>query len=377
VGKGILLELHGRKAVVLTSQGEFRHVALAQGAGTIGDEVDYQEIRTNTWLRWTSVAAAACIVSVAVPFGYQSWALEQPVSFVTVDINPSVRLTLNKVDQVIAVAGLNTDGQAVLQGIDWKRRPITDVLNAITSNAVAAHKLDPVDETSAVVIAVAPVSGKTDRLSAEHQERLTIVTKDAVQSQVSREAAKQSKPAKAHVAALEATMKDSDEAATEGLTPGQFMIWREITASQPEVKADAIRTNGPGELLKKLHLDSAKVLQQAEAHDGKSESAGTKNEAEANPVVKPVTKPDANATGAAVSSEGKTPSPSQEDKKDPKKEQQVTKPEEQKPKGDGQQGDVKGKKEDVWEVPILGVKVPKPSYWPRPRTEKQKGQDQK
>jgi hypothetical protein len=124
-----------------------------------------------------------------------------------------------------------------------------------------------------------------------------------------------------------------------------------------------------------LHLNSAKVLQQAEAHHGKSESASPTKEPEANPVVKPVTKPDANGTGAAVSSEGKPLGPSKDEKKEPKKEQQVTKPEEQNPKGDGQQGGVKDRKGEVWVVPFLGVKVPKPSYWPRSGTEKPKGHD--
>ena len=51
---------------------------------------------------------------LAVSIGGYSY-IQTPVSYVSIDVNPSVELTLNRVDRVISATAFNGDGEAVLE----------------------------------------------------------------------------------------------------------------------------------------------------------------------------------------------------------------------------------------------------------------------
>ncbi|MDF2631198.1 MAG: hypothetical protein K0R39_5029, partial [Symbiobacteriaceae bacterium] len=129
MGKGVLLEMAGRQAVVLTPQGEFKKIPAPRGTWEIGDEVEYAELRSVApWARWGATAAAAAVLMVGSFVGYNQYTLTVPVAVVTVDINPSLELTLNKKDQVLKAKPLNADGELVLQGVVWNRKPFDEVV---------------------------------------------------------------------------------------------------------------------------------------------------------------------------------------------------------------------------------------------------------
>ena len=289
--RGILLEVEGRTAVVLTPGGEFKRIPAPAGLHQIGDEVIFAAPRPVSWLRWGVAAAAAAILVVAGgAFGYQTWTLAQPAALVSIDINPSIQLTLNKKEQVLRADAMNDDGRAILEGMDWKRRSVSDVLAAVTARAVEAGKLDPADETGAVLVAVAPA--KADDLPAALADQIRSDAKEAVVSSVTRKAAEHEITPKTTVAAVETTGAERDEAAKAGLTPGKLVLLRELQAKRADVTAEQVRQSGPSTVLRHLGLAPSEVLSQAERdHGGKSEShpgkegqgQGNREDATANP----------------------------------------------------------------------------------------------
>jgi len=283
VGKGILLEMAGRQAVVLTPQGEFRKVPVPGGNWDIGDEIEYAEVRQQpAWLRWGTAAAAAAVLFVGSFVTWNQVSLAQPVAVITVDINPSLELTLNKIDQVLKAEPKNADGALVLQGVDYKRKPLDEVLAAVTERAVEEHKLNPADEASAVLVGVAPATEK--ELSPAQAERVVEKAKAAVTNEVAKVASAQGQAPKTSVAVLTATGAERKQAEQEGLSVGKFMLMPEIQAVVPDVTPEEIRQSGPGKVLKEHNISPSEVFSKAEEKNEESHSKPSKDEEKAAPV---------------------------------------------------------------------------------------------
>jgi len=377
VEKAILLEMEGGRAVVLTPQGEFRRIPVPPGTWEIGDEVTLQQTRPAIpWFRWrwAPSAVAAVLLVLLMPLGYQSWALAQPFAIITLDINPSVQLTVNERDEVIKVEGLNSDGNAIVSGVDWKRHPVGEVLETLTAKAVEAGKLNPADAESVVLVAVAPANHK--ELTTTQSEKLVAATRQGVDSALAKEARKKNVEAKTQVAVLKATAAERDDASKEGLDVGKSVLKKELEARKPELKAEQIKKrltdSGPGQVLKDLLVNPSEFLKNAEekrspAKDEKKDAAGEPAEpasgkAEPNPVgVKPEKETPKKDTPPGQE-KGKDSEPKGKDQEKAKGQEKGSAPQ------NGKGGEVKEKEKDSsesWKVPIFGITIPKPQLFRR------------
>lgn len=269
MGKGILLEVEGRSGVVLTPKGEFKRVSLPHSAFDIGAEIQYKEPAAPRW-GWLAAAAAVLLMLVS-PVGYNAWTLAQPAALVMIEINPSIQLTIDGRERVIKAEGLNADGLMILEGIEWQKRSVEAVTRAITAKAVAAGKLDPGAESSAIVVAVAPVTaGKASSVETAHV--VAARSKIAAQTEVKVQAEAKGKAPKTQVAAVEATVKEVEAAKEQGLTLPKLIILQEVQASRPEVTGEALKEQGPGKFLHGLGISPSAIFSQAEERHNKKET---------------------------------------------------------------------------------------------------------
>jgi len=77
---------------------------------------------------------------------------KKEVSYVSIDINPSIVLSANRFDRVIKVEGLNSDAKKVLQNIDVKNEKLNVAVNKIVDEATRHGFLDPKVEDNAVLV---------------------------------------------------------------------------------------------------------------------------------------------------------------------------------------------------------------------------------
>lgn len=66
-------------------------------------------------LRLAGVLTAFLILTAGI-FGYRGF-YSSAAAYVSLDVNPSVELTLNRMDRVVNAAAYNTEGEALLQGV--------------------------------------------------------------------------------------------------------------------------------------------------------------------------------------------------------------------------------------------------------------------
>lgn len=107
--------------------------------------------RRGLRLAFTGFAAAIalCFVGCGLYF--------TPTASISVDINPSIQLDLNRFDHVIDVQGYNDDGQALAQSLDITFQPYAKALDTILQNQMITDCLAQ-DETLSITVAGADPS---------------------------------------------------------------------------------------------------------------------------------------------------------------------------------------------------------------------------
>lgn len=110
------------------------------------DEENYMNKKTKSITKWMSAAAAACLLAAFGLFGGIFYANNMAVdTVVDIDVNPSIQISTNKKDVVLKVDALNSDGEAVLDGMNLKNADIKVAVNAIIGSMVRCGYLTDAD----------------------------------------------------------------------------------------------------------------------------------------------------------------------------------------------------------------------------------------
>lgn len=76
--------------------------------------------------------AAICAFLLLGTGGYSVY--RQPVSYISIDVNPSVELGINRFGRVVSADAYNEDGQAVLQQLSLKNIPYVQAIKKLLAN---------------------------------------------------------------------------------------------------------------------------------------------------------------------------------------------------------------------------------------------------
>ena len=151
-----------------------------------GNTIDMKEIinmnkdtNRKNWIKPLCATAAALVLVVGGAFGVGHYNLANAVdTTVTMDVNPSVELSANKEDSVVAASALNEDGKKVLEGMDLKGMKLDEAANKVASSMVKEGYIS--ENANSILLAVKnDDSGK----SAEIEKRLSDSVNKALSEQ--------------------------------------------------------------------------------------------------------------------------------------------------------------------------------------------------
>ena len=125
--KSVVLEIKGKFAAVLSDDGSIKKVknrnyAVGQEIWSIQKEEDLK--MKNLPITKKIALCASCAAIMLFGTGAGVWVYAAPYSYVSLDVNPSIEYTLNRLDRVIKVKAVNDDGQAILDEVNmtyWQR----------------------------------------------------------------------------------------------------------------------------------------------------------------------------------------------------------------------------------------------------------------
>lgn len=104
------------------------------------------------------LAAAACCLALAAVGGHRLYFT--PTSVISIDINPSIELDINRFDRVIQVSGYNDDGTAFANSLDVLYLDYSDAVDQIVSSETVADCLARDELLSIAVVQSDPQQGQ-------------------------------------------------------------------------------------------------------------------------------------------------------------------------------------------------------------------------
>lgn len=112
-------------------------------------------------------AAAVCAVLVLVMGGVGFSLVRTPVSYVSIDVNPSIELGLNRFDRVVSVEAYNAEGEAILSGLPLRWKKYTEAIEVV----IGCEEMEGyLTDTSELVLTVVADSAREVRLMAGVKE---------------------------------------------------------------------------------------------------------------------------------------------------------------------------------------------------------------
>ncbi|WP_066066037.1 anti-sigma-I factor RsgI family protein [Neobacillus soli] len=141
--KGIIMEIDEAILTLLTPEGEFLHAKRLNQPYIIGEEIQFFPIvsmKTSSnlisYLKnlfklksvWAVIAALFIFLGSFIPM-YQN---NKAYAYMSIDVNPSIELGVNKKMQVVELTGFNNEGKKIISQIDnWRNKDVSRVTQAI------------------------------------------------------------------------------------------------------------------------------------------------------------------------------------------------------------------------------------------------------
>jgi len=160
--KMVITEINGNTAIGLRDDGSF--VRLSRCSYSVGQTV---EIKRNVPI---IRLAAACAAAFMLLSGAAVAAVRLPYSYVTLDINPSVKYTLNIFNRVLTVSAVNEDARAIVDAVEKDRAAyitLDDAIEMTIAQCETVGYLGQEEEDYVVMSVTSRSEGKTASLSEQ------------------------------------------------------------------------------------------------------------------------------------------------------------------------------------------------------------------
>ena len=207
--KAVVLEIRDKKAAVLTHGGQI--IKVSNKDYMVGQEVNIREASekvvdfAKNAGKWMPAAAAAAFLFVIGRFMCISM---EPYGVVSLDVNPSIEFTINNMDKVLYVNGVNDDGKNILDSISEDKlinQDIEKAVNVTIEKIESQGYLSEPDRNYVVVAANTVKESHTDKLVSRLDKSI-------------------SKNEKVQPITMKASDEELNEARERGTSPGKMII---------------------------------------------------------------------------------------------------------------------------------------------------------
>lgn len=210
--KGVILSVDKHFLTLLTPEGEFHRSKKEEEVYEIGKEIyfsPYDVKRSKSSLRfYTRSALISAMVSILLILSFlPSYFNEKVFAYVTIDINPSIELSLNENLRVVDLYGINKEGLIVIEKIkDWEDTDVT----LITDRIVKATKDSGYAENEQQILVTATLLEDNKVLTNKLDKKLEKIAKQKVVPE-------------ADVKIMKATVKERSKAKEQGISTGTYI----------------------------------------------------------------------------------------------------------------------------------------------------------
>ncbi|MFZ5640431.1 MAG: anti-sigma-I factor RsgI family protein, partial [Bacillota bacterium] len=166
---------------------------------------------------------------------FRQTALPPAAAYVSLDINPSLEMAVNKDMQVIDVSFFNDDGVDLVQEADLEGENLYEALNTLVRKAIDRHYIKP-DQKNLMISTVTAASADTTELNP-------------VKLQQALESAIAAGGFTGEVRVYQVAAEVRTMAEQNGLSPGKFILYEQAKETGAKVTVQEIKQNSIRELV--------------------------------------------------------------------------------------------------------------------------------
>lgn len=245
---GIVVEIKNEIAIVLQPDGIFTELTTQPG-WTVGSVVVLKNtVKQNRYLRY--LAAAACFVLfVATAFFANNLYLKTD-AVISLDINPSFEIELNRQGKVTKAVAYNDDGTDLLSGLDLKWKTYNEALSEILQNEKMRVYLK---DNENLEVAVYSSSSKNNILG----EVQKVIADETTQYK------------RVKVKCSSVSKDILEEAHSRKMTAGKWSAIKELQALDPTIDVEEYCHYDVGAIRKRIRQHHNNSSQEKKGHSGK------------------------------------------------------------------------------------------------------------
>ncbi|MFC4024565.1 hypothetical protein ACFOUV_12230 [Oceanobacillus longus] len=169
--KGIVLERHRDYTIIMTKDGSFEKALLVEGDADVGEEVSYNPLKSEkkrmllfSWKKMNipvKTLSMACIILLFVLPFYFLVGQKETYAYVTVDINPSIEMEVDKDFHVQHIRALNDDASTILKDLtDFENQDVETVIDQIINES---EHTGMVNEEKNMIVGISYVDDGSDK----------------------------------------------------------------------------------------------------------------------------------------------------------------------------------------------------------------------
>ncbi|MBM7659667.1 hypothetical protein JOC85_000434 [Bacillus mesophilus] len=189
--KGVILEINAHYVTVLTPEGEFLKGRKVKEDYKIGEEIDFFPLNErakakNAFLNNFGkfrIAIASSVAAILLFFSaFSYYDSHQVYAYMSIDINPSIEVAVDKKLRVITLKSYNEEGKLILDSLDdWKNSSIINVTQEIIKHSKeSGYYVDGAE----VILATVVVDDEGNRLKKRLDEDVSNIAKSYVSENV-------------------------------------------------------------------------------------------------------------------------------------------------------------------------------------------------
>lgn len=201
-----------------------------------------QRSRTRSKAPTLRMALAAACLLLVTALGVTAKAALTPVSYISIDINPSLELSLNRFDRVISATAYNRDAREALTEVNLKWLAYTEAIEVFTSQGMVQSCLDK-DGTLVFTVAA----------DSEEKQAAILTGVENCSSYADYDA----------LSSL-ADVESLEEAHSCGLSFGKYAAYRELSGYDSSVTVEDCR-----------HMSMSEIRRQISHHESSGSHTGT------------------------------------------------------------------------------------------------------
>ncbi|WML43481.1 anti-sigma factor domain-containing protein [Neobacillus sp. PS3-40] len=253
--KGILIEINDAHLTLLTPSGEFLHAKNLNQSYTIGEELFFypiQEPKKNSTYILSNLFRIKPLPAFLVAFllflgtfipMYQT---NKAYAYMSIDVNPSIELGVNKSMKVVNLTAYNLDGKKIISHIDdWKKEKVSQVAHSILNEM---KKQGYLKENHVIIISTVRIEKTEKPVEKKLTESMNEIKETVKENHL-------------QLTVLTGSEKEMEKAHHLGITTGKYQENKMQTSHKNENSKEPIeqeinknevtKMNQPAEIIKK------------------------------------------------------------------------------------------------------------------------------